>query len=93
MDGSVLGNTMLITSYAIILFKIYVLRISTINMGQILSGIFCIGLLAALIFMDDDIRISVAQGFSYMPIALNSLNVITIAFLYEYIGSHFYMNI
>ena len=84
--GSVLGNTMLITSYAIILFKTYVLRISTINMGQILSGIFCIGLLAALIFMDDDIRISVAQGFSYMPIALNSLNVITIAYLYEYVG-------
>ena len=86
MDGSVLGNTMLMTSYAIILFKIYVLRLSTINMGQILSGVVCFGALAGLVFIDDDIRISVAQGFSYMPIALNSLNVITIAFLYEYIG-------
>ena len=90
IDQEILGIAILCTTFVLVLFKVYSLRLRTINIIQVLCGIIAIVIIYALTYIHSNHQKIVIQGFSYLGLFLNSFLVIIICYLYEYIGTSFF---
>ena len=87
-DQEVIANTLLYTSYLLIIGKIFGLRLSTINYAQILTLVITSGALVGFAFIgvDGTVKHSIVMGFSFFHVDFCSLLVFGICFLYEYLA-------
>ena len=86
IDQELFGISLYCTSFSAIFFKIYALRLRTINIIQIFAGVCCIVVIYAVSYVDSFHQKVVIQGFSYLTLFLNSMLVVSMCFLYEYIA-------
>ena len=79
-------GVMVYTSYVIVIFKIYTLKLHSINIIQIFIGIITLIILFAISYFDRNIQNLIVEGFIFVPFFFAGLDVIVITFLYEYAG-------
>ena len=88
-DGEIFGISIFMTLYAVIIFKVYSLRLKSINIIQVLCGIICVIIIFSISYINSFHQKIIIQGFSYLVLFFNAMLLIGICFLYEYIASAF----
>ena len=88
-DEELLGTSIFMTLYSVIIFKVYSLRLKSINVIQIFCGIITVIIIFCITYVNSFHQKIIIQGFSYLVIFLNAMLLIGICFLYEYIASCF----
>ena len=83
IDVLILGSAILYTTYMIVIVKILFLRLKTITHFDILITLILIGLFIGVVFFNEEEKQSTIQGFSYLPIVLQSIFVIGFCYMYE----------
>ena len=79
-------NAIVYISFSIVIFKVYTLRLNTINIIHIFIGIITVILLFVISYVNKDTQISIIEGFKFPPYFFSGLIIIGITYLYEFAG-------
>ena len=88
VDISMLGSSILNTSYLLVIFKTLVLNLHFINYMHVIFTILCLGCLAGIIFINEDYKEDFIFGLTHLTILLTNLLIFACSFAYEYAANN-----
>ena len=88
VDITMLGSSILNTSYILIIFKTIVLNLYFINYMHIIITIICLGCLVGITFINEIYRENLIFGLTHLSVLLANLLVFACCFAYEFAASN-----
>ena len=88
VDISMLGNSILNTSYILIIFKTITLNLHFINFMHIIITIITVGCLTGVIFIDETYKEDLLFGLTHLNVLLTNLFVFAFSFAYEFAANN-----
>ena len=88
VDISMLGSSILNTSYLLVIFKTLVLNLHFINYMHVIITIICLGCLVGIIFINEDYKEDTIFGLTHLTVLLTNLLVFACTFAYEFAANN-----